>query len=167
MTQDYFRYKRMGKRWRKPRGLQNKLRLKKGGSGKLPSIGYSADSTTRNLVKFRDAFYKPVIINNENELDKIKENEIAILSGAVGAKKALLIEKKAAEKNITFLYKKRFHNAEITKNLIQKRKEEKKAAEKKKEHKKDEHKKKENKEDKKTAETVENKTAEKESNDKK
>ncbi len=145
MSQDYFRYKKLGRRWRKPRGLQSKLRIKKGGSGKLPRLGFSAEKSIRNLVKVGSEYLNPVIIRNEKDLDVLKKGEVAVLSGSIGARKVLLIKEKAAEKKIRFLYTKRFSTAAATKKMIAKRKEEKK----KEEHKKHESHKKHEKEDKK------------------
>lgn len=126
MSQDYFRYPKLRKRWRSPKGLQSKLRLKKGGSGKLPRIGYSEKSTIRNLVKYNNEYYKPVIVRNERDLDNVKEKCIAVLASGIGAKKVLSINEKAKSKNIKFLYTKRVRNALKTKEMISKRKEKKK-----------------------------------------
>ncbi|MEM4255301.1 MAG: eL32 family ribosomal protein [Candidatus Norongarragalinales archaeon] len=41
--------KRVGEAWRKPRGIDNKLRIKKGGYGFLPKIGFRTAKSERGL----------------------------------------------------------------------------------------------------------------------
>ena len=43
--------KKFGSRWNKPRGLQNKLRMKIKSHGSRPSPGYGAPKKLKNLVK--------------------------------------------------------------------------------------------------------------------
>src|SRR3989344_1084838 len=86
--QDYFRYSRLGKKWRRPKGLQSKQRIKKGGSGFRPRIGYGS-STKKEII----------LIKNVNELLNIKKSDRAIymISSTVGLKKKIDIAKKAKE----------------------------------------------------------------------
>ena len=87
-SQDYFRYKKLGKRWRKPVGLQSKLRLKKGGSGLRPAMGYGTAGKPL-----------PLMVYNLNDLQKDCSNGI-LIAGSVGAKKAAAITTKAKELEI-------------------------------------------------------------------
>ncbi|HLD48907.1 MAG TPA: eL32 family ribosomal protein [archaeon] len=86
--QDYFRYSRLGKKWRRPKGLQSKQRIKKGGSGFRPRIGYGS-SAKKEII----------LIKNVNELLNIKKSDRAIymISSTVGLKKKIDIAKKAKE----------------------------------------------------------------------
>ncbi|MDP3881636.1 MAG: eL32 family ribosomal protein [Nanoarchaeota archaeon] len=99
---DTFRYKRIGShsrkllKWRRPRGKQNKLRLKRTGHPQQPSIGFgtsrSQSGKIRNLV--------PMNINNLKDLEKASKDNILIISRRIGAKKKLEIIKIAEEKKI-------------------------------------------------------------------
>lgn len=85
------RYAKLGKGrkkkqvWRKPTGRHNKMREKRKGSPAVVSIGYKSNKKL-NSKKF-------VRIYNLNDLEKIKENEIAIV-GNVGKKKKIEIAKR-------------------------------------------------------------------------
>ncbi len=99
---DTFRYKRIGShsrklaKWRRPRGKHNKLRLKRTGHPRQPSIGFGtpriSEGKINNLL--------PVLVNNLKDLSKVSKNNIAILSRTLGAKKKLEIIKIAQEKSI-------------------------------------------------------------------
>ena len=95
------RYSKLGKGrkkkqvWRKPKGRDNKMREKRKGYLALVSIGYSSDKKVKGKIKEKT----PVLINNIKDLEKIKQNEIAII-GHVGKKKKIDILKKANEKKI-------------------------------------------------------------------
>lgn len=90
LRQDYFRYKRLGKKWRRPKGLQSKQRIKKAGSGFRPRIGYGSFGRK-----------KIVLIKNVNELSDVKKTDeiIYLISSSVGTRKKIEISKKAKELN--------------------------------------------------------------------
>ena len=104
------RYSKLGKGrkkkqvWRKPKGRDNKMREKRKGYLALVSIGYSSDKKVKGKIKEKT----PVLINNIKDLEKIKQNQIAIV-GNVGKKKKIDIVKKAKEKKILL------HNINIKK----------------------------------------------------
>ncbi len=91
------RYSKFGKRrkkkqvWRRPTGRHNKMREKRKGSPAVVSIGYK--SNKKLMAK------KFVKVYNIKELEKIKKDEIAIISH-VGKKKKIEIAKKAKELKI-------------------------------------------------------------------
>jgi ribosomal protein L32E len=87
-TQDHFRYKRLGKRWRRPVGWQSKLRLKRGGSGRKVSVGYG----TRKEGELDEI----VMVRNVNDVIMAKSRPVRIAS-SVGAKNVLAIAQKAKE----------------------------------------------------------------------
>ena len=112
--QDYFKLKRLGKKWRKPKGMQSKMRKGKCGSGPIVRIGYGTKGKSYP------------VISNINELEANKGSSVLISSG-IGSLKTQMIAKKAkelgvvilnmkkvkkAEKNITMLEKKRKENEE-------------------------------------------------------
>lgn len=113
-TQDYFRYKKLGKRWRKPVGLQSKLRLKKGGSGLRPAIGYGTSGKPL-----------PLIVYNVNDLQKDCSNGV-LIAGTVGAKKAATITAKAKELEIKIVNMNRAKRAMKMQKHLQAKKSEKK-----------------------------------------
>ncbi len=101
LRRTWSRYSKLGKGrkkkqvWRKPTGRHNKMREQRKGSAVIVSIGYRTNKKSRDKLMDK----KPVKINNIRELEKIKENEIAII-GSVGKRKKIEIAKKAKEMKI-------------------------------------------------------------------
>lgn len=95
------RYSKLGKRkkkkqvWRKPTGRDNKMREKRRGYPAVVSVGYKKNKKVRGKIENKQL----IIVKNIKELEKIKENELAIM-GNVGKKKRIEIAKKAKEKKI-------------------------------------------------------------------
>jgi len=91
-------------KWRKPKGRHNKLREKRKGRGKQPSIGFSSPRLVRKTI----GGMKPVIVKNLDDVKKIKkmkengENVIGMLS-SIGLKKKIGIAKKSIQENIDFI----------------------------------------------------------------
>jgi len=156
LRQDYFQFKRLGKKWRRPKGRQSKLRKEKSGSGLVVKIGYG--SAGRNKIKNM----QPIIVSNPKQLENLdKEKNIVVISSNVGAKKVSEIADRA--KGFIILNKKKIKRAEkIAKTIETKRK--KKAEEKKKAKQEAEKKKEDQKESKK--EDVKSKPAKKETKEK-
>lgn len=106
------RYSKLGKGkkkkqiWRSPKGRHSKTREKRKGYPKPVSIGYKKDKKLRDKINGKI----PVIIHNIKELEKIKNEEIAII-GKVGKRKKIEIVKKAEEKKIPV------HNINVKKFL--------------------------------------------------
>ncbi len=130
--QDYFRYKKLGKRWRRPVGLQSKLRINKGGSGNLVSIGYRTAKNMRYKVDGMDV----IIVYNASDLARVG-NGVALIGSSVGAKKTRVIQEKSKELGIRVLNMKKIRRADKRFSSIEKKRAEKK---KKKEEKKKEEK---------------------------
>ena len=100
-------------KWRKPRGLHNKLRLNKKGHIKKPSKGYRSPKEVRGLTK--DGL-RPMIVSNVNE---IKKDISIIISKKVGNKKKLHILEKAKDLNIRVI---NIKNVDETINKIKEKK---------------------------------------------
>lgn len=89
-----FSIKRLGDKWRKPKGRQNKLRLEKKSKGKRVKIGFGSPKSERKIV---------LRIFNENDIEKLKntnldeKRHIILLAGSIGKKKRLLLNKKLKE----------------------------------------------------------------------
>jgi len=159
IRQDGHKKLRLGKKWRKPKGIQNKVRLGIRGYRRLVSVGFKAPASVRGLNK--DGL-EMIIVKNPamvESLDATKQG--IIISGTVGTKKKLQIIKIAKDKKIEILnidgdaFTKKIED-EIKKKQEKKLKKEKKAKEKKAEEKKKEQKKKEEekKEETKTIESI-------------
>ena len=86
--------------WRKPRGIDNKLRVRVAGSGNLPKIGYRRPAATRGLHPSGKA---EVMVFNVADLSKVGKENVARISGTVGEKKRVQIRLVAAQKSIKLL----------------------------------------------------------------
>lgn len=95
--QDYFRYKRLGTKWRRPRGRQSKMRRGKGGAGDMPRIGYGTPPASRGKIRGLEA----VSVATLNDLANAKQ--AIIISSAVGEKKRSEIAKAALEKGLVII----------------------------------------------------------------
>ncbi len=140
-TQDYFRYKRLGKRWRRPVGLQSKLRVKKGGSGMKVAVGYGTAAKPQ-----------PILVRNEKDFEKDCSSGV-IISSSVGAKKTIKLAAKAKELGLTVVNMKKVKRASKLQSELEKKKQTKK-----KEATKEKTEKKEESEEKTKAETTKDKT---------
>lgn len=120
-TQDYFRYRRLGTKWRKSKGRQSKLRIRKGGSGLRPSVGYGTEKSKRNLVHG----LRVTNVSSANQLQNLTERHGIIIAGSVGGKNALEIYKAAKEKGLKILNMKKVKKALKREEEIRKRHEEK------------------------------------------
>ena len=94
--------KRVGSSWRKPRGIDNKLRVQKRGTGAMPRIGYRKPRDSRG---FHPSGRKEVLVHNPRELEGLKNGEgVAVRIGrTVGKKKSEAIRKAAREKGLKVL----------------------------------------------------------------
>ena len=97
VRQDAHRFKhKKGEKWRRPKGVHSKLRLKKAGHGRLVSVGYRGPKETKGVSK--DGL-RTILVSTVSELAALNNNiEGIIISGAVGTKKRVEIVKAAAEK---------------------------------------------------------------------
>lgn len=101
VRKDSNKLSKLGKRrkkkqkWVRPRGRDNKLRLKLKGYGNWPVIGYSQAASVRGTLKG----LKPVLVHNLLELESVSKEEIAVLA-AVGLKRKIELAKRASEKGI-------------------------------------------------------------------
>src|SRR3989338_6481149 len=74
---------RVGASWRKPRGIDNKLRISRKSAGSIPKIGYQGARATRH----HHPSGKPeVLVHTEGELSGLK-NVVVRLSGSLGKRK--------------------------------------------------------------------------------
>jgi large subunit ribosomal protein L32e len=96
---DSHKKKRLGTSWRKPRGLHNKLRQQVAAKGKLVRPGFGSPAAVRG---FHPSGVPEVLVNNVVELTLAQGCAVRI-AAAVGMRKRLEIQAKAAEMGLKVL----------------------------------------------------------------
>eukprot|EP00871_Galdieria_phlegrea_P000815 jgi/Galph1/1734/GphlegSOOS_G411.1 len=94
------RFKRVKENWRKPKGIDCKVRRRFKGSTLMPNIGYGTNKKTRHLLP--NGFYK-FVVNNVKELEALlmlNRKYAAEIGHGVSAKKRKAILERAAELDI-------------------------------------------------------------------
>lgn len=95
--------KRVGDAWRKPRGIDNKQRIKEGGYGYLPKIGYRSARAGRG---FHPSGLPEILIHTVGELNAAKGTKVVVRIGStVGARKRALINAEAKKLGLRILNK--------------------------------------------------------------
>ncbi len=98
--QESARRKKLGTKWRKPKGVQSKLRLRRRGKPAMVSIGYKTFSKLRHS---NEEGKFPFLISSFSDLNSFdSEKNFAILSSKIGNKKRLQIFEKAKKQKISF-----------------------------------------------------------------
>ena len=116
-----WRFARFSKSWRKPRGLDNKIRRKIKGWPPGPSSGYKGPKNARGL---HPSGYRDILVYNVADLSKIDPaTQAARIAHTVGKRKRSDIIAKAKELNLKIL------NITITAEVEEEEKEEEKVAE--------------------------------------
>jgi len=100
IRQDAHKKKRLEKKWRRPKGLQSKMRLKLKGYRKIVKPGYKKPRKTYKLHK---SGLKAVNVNNVYYLDKVDQKAEGIVINKIGMKNRIEIIKKCLEKKIRIL----------------------------------------------------------------
>ena len=119
--QESWRYKRLKENWRRPRGLDNKMRRKIKGWPPTVSVGYRGPKVARGL---HPSGYKEVLIYNVEGLEKIDQKTQAIrIAHTVGKRKRAKIITEARKRKITILNLK---EVKEEKELVEKKEEEEK-----------------------------------------
>lgn len=99
--QEGFRYKRLGNKWRKPKGLHSKMRKSLKYRPPMVKVGYRGPKATRG---FHPSGFREIMVHNLKDMDKINPKlEAARIAHSVGMKKRMEIEEKADEKKIRIL----------------------------------------------------------------
>ena len=101
--QEWFRYKKLGVKWRKPKGKTSKTRRYEKGKPAMPSIGYGSPKATRGL---HPSGYHDVLVCNVQELENLDpDTQAARISASVGKRKKEIMLEKADELGIKILNK--------------------------------------------------------------
>jgi large subunit ribosomal protein L32e len=116
-----WRYAKLKESWRRPRGLDHKMRRKIKGWPPTVSVGYKGPKVARGL---HPSGYKEVLVHNAKEVSSIDpKTEAARIAHTVGKKKRVQIIAKAKKKKVFIL------NFKPVKELVEKEKEETEEAE--------------------------------------
>ena len=99
--QEWFRYKKLGEAWRRPKGKHSKMREHKKYRPPVVDSGFRGPKKVRYL---HPSGYRDVLVHNVNELSKLnKELDAVRIASTVGKKKKLEIYKTAVEKGFKVL----------------------------------------------------------------
>ena len=98
--QEYPARIKLDSRWRKPKGIHSKMKDKKRGKKKQPSVGYSAPREVRGLT---NEGLKPILIENLKSIENVTKENIIVLSKQLGMKKRIALLKKIKEKKLKIL----------------------------------------------------------------
>ena len=101
LRQEWFRFPRLGEKWRRPRGMHSKMRRHVQYRPNVVSIGYRGPKQVRGL---HPSGFQEVMVFNADQLDSVDPKVQAVRIGSsVGFKKRQVIEKKADELGIRVL----------------------------------------------------------------
>lgn len=101
LRQEWFRFPRLGKKWRRPRGMHSKMRRHVQYRPNVVSIGYRGPAKVRGL---HPSGFEEVMVWNPDQLDRVDPKVQAVrVGGSVGFKKRQAIEHKADELGIRVL----------------------------------------------------------------
>ncbi len=101
LRQNWFRFPRLGEKWRRPRGRHSKLRKHEKNRGFLPKPGYGSPALVRGL---HPSGLKEVRVFNAKELENLDPKQHAVrIASQVGRKKRMEIMKKAQELGLKVL----------------------------------------------------------------
>ena len=101
LREEWFRYKRIPRNWRRPDGISSKMRINLKYRPSKVRVGFRVPKDVRGL---HPSGFEEVMIYNVNDLKGIDpEKQAARIGGTVGTKKRLEIAKKAEELEIRIL----------------------------------------------------------------
>tara|TARA_Y100000310_G_C20690729_1_gene822021 strand:- start:3405 stop:3983 length:579 start_codon:yes stop_codon:yes gene_type:complete len=118
--QDSHKWDRLDERWRQPKGGDSKLRKKRRGKRRHPSMGFSSPRKVKGLNKLG---FEEVLVKNVDLLDSIDPKKQVVLVGKVGKKKKIEIIKKSEEMKLTVVNVKdiKAFIAEVDKKMVDKK----------------------------------------------
>ena len=103
VRQESWRYIRLAENWRKPKGIDNKMRKQVSGVPPLVKVGYRGPKKARGL---HPSGYKDKLIHNIRDLEKLDpKTDAARIGHSVGRRKRIDIVNKADALGIKVLNK--------------------------------------------------------------
>ena len=99
------RYVKLSKSWRKPKGIDNRVRRKFKGMYKMPNIGYGSAASTRHMLP---SGFKKVLVHNVKELEVLmmtNKTFCAEIARGVSAKNRKTLVERAAQLAIRLFFK--------------------------------------------------------------
>ncbi len=99
--QEWFRYSKLGEKWRKPKGIHSKMKRQLKRRPPMVDIGYRGPASVRNL---HPSGFEEVMVYNVDGLESVNPKTQAVrIGGTVGTKKRMAIEERADELGIRIL----------------------------------------------------------------
>ena len=99
--QEWFRYSKLGEKWRKPKGIHSKMKRRLKRRPPMVDIGFRGPASVRGL---HPSGFEEVLVYNVDGLEEIDPKVQAVrIGGTVGTKKRIAIEDRAAELGIRVL----------------------------------------------------------------
>lgn len=99
------RFKTVGASWRKPKGIDNRVRRRFKGSMVMPSIGFGSNRKTRHMMP---SGHKAFLVRNVNDVELLlmhSKTYAAEIAHNVSSKKRIDIIAKAKQLNVKVCYK--------------------------------------------------------------
>jgi large subunit ribosomal protein L32e len=117
VRQESWRYKRLKENWRRPKGLDNKMRRKIKGWPPIVNVGYRGPKIARGL---HPSGYKEVLVHNVEEIKKVDPKTQAVrIAHTVGKRERAKILAESRKRKITVL------NVKEIKEVVEEEKEKK------------------------------------------
>jgi large subunit ribosomal protein L32e len=99
--QEWWQHKRLGEKWRKPRGSDSRMRRRIGGRPPLVSVGYGSPAVTRGL---HPSGFSEVLVHNLRELEKVDPEKHAVrIASGIGKRLRERILSRAKERKLEIL----------------------------------------------------------------
>ena len=96
-----WRFVKIEKKWRRPRGIDNKMRTNEKSWPRVANIGWGGPSAIRGL---HSSGKEEIMIYNIKDLEAVNpENQVARIGSTVGGKKKAAIIEEAGKKGIKIL----------------------------------------------------------------
>lgn len=101
VRQESWRYKRVKPNWRRPRGIDSKMRIEKKGWPASPKVGYGSPKEIKGL---HPSGFSEVLVHRVEDLKKLDPAVHAVrIAGSVGKRKRLEIYKEAVKAGLKIL----------------------------------------------------------------
>ncbi len=97
---DSHKKKKLADYWRRPDGIHNKTRYALHGKTSLVEAGYGSPALVRGL---HPSGFEEVLVNNTKEIESLGKGQAARIAHTVGARKRVLMEKRASELGLKIL----------------------------------------------------------------